>query len=465
MTESIFNDNDIERKIDLDDILRIIKKRFRLILGAVLIMALAAAIFSSLMPPTYEAECNIRIKNPIGLNDSLLSDASHTAVNGQLMSTYAEILKGHTVIDVVMTKTRPKTIRYKKMLDRITVSPVRDTEILKVKVRAGSPGEADRVANILVDTFLDRLTRLTQSEQAMVGDFIGKRLIKAAQELEKAENLLENYKREQQIVAPEDETRALIGRLSNLNQLKAENTVNLAAAEAKLEAAGRELSQAKSEYTVDNSLIRQYKSKLADLQVELVNLLAHSGEEHPKVALVRAEIDETSANLNSEINRMVNSEASALNPIRQNLLQDQLSAEVEMAAAKAQAKMLNRFMASNEREILKLPAKEQELARLMRDASLAQDVYVMLAKRHEEAKISQIMQPTDVQIVDRPVLPEKPIRPNKTLNILAAVLLGLFTGTGLSFLLDYLNTTINTIDDVRSHLNLAVIGNIPDFNP
>lgn len=457
--------NHFERTIDLDDIVRVIRKRLRLILGVVSIMALIGAIGSFLIPPTYEAECNLRIKNPIGLSDSLLSDASHNSVNDQLMFTYAEILKGHTVIDAVMAKTRPRTLRYEKMLDRISVIPLRGTEIVKVKIRAGSAKEAVRVTNILVDTFLERLTRLAQSEQTTIGDFIGKRLVKATQGLEQAESSLENYKQEQQIIAPEDETKALIDRLSSLNQLKAENTANLAAAEAKLEAATHELSAREKDEDVPGSpLIGQYGTQLADLEVELVNLLSNFPEQNPKVAEIRAGIEKTRTDLNNEINRVISSATSPQSTIRQNLLQDKLQAEAEIVAAKAQAKTLNQFTANSEVQILKLPAKEQKLARLMRDASLAQDVYIMLAKRNEEAKISQIMQPTDVQIVDRPVLPDKPVWPDKILNIVVAAVLGLLAGTGLAFLLDYFNATINTIDDVKNYLSLTVIGSIPDFN-
>ncbi len=466
MTESKFED--AEMALDLSDIVQVIRKRFRFIGSIFLITVFVAGIFSFLIPPTYEAETTLRIKQSKGLADSLLADVpmGNTMMTRQLMSTYAEILKSRTVVKNVIAKTQAgklNKVRYEEMLERITTEPVKDTEILKVKVQAGSAEEAKFVTNTLVDCFLDRLTELIRSEDAAVGDFIGERLVEAKQELARTEESLEKYKREQQIVAPEAETKALVDNLSKLNQLKAENTVNLAASQAKLGSARKEISQEKDEYIADSPLIQQYKAKLADLEVGLVSLLPNYTEKHPKVIAARAEIDETRTKLNAEIARVINAETPSMNPIHQGLLQSKIQAEVEIAAANAQTAALAKITTAGETELSKLPTKEGDLARLMRDASLAQDIYVMLAKRREEAKISEVMQPTDIQIVDRAVLPDKPVKPNKKINILMAAFLGLFAGTGLAFLLEYLFKTINNADDVDHYLDLPVLGNIPDF--
>ena len=70
------------------------------------------------------------------------------------------------------------------------------------------------------------------------------------------------------------------------------------------------------------------------------------------------------------------------------------------------------------------------MADSMRDALVAQEIYSMLAKRFEEARISEVMQPTDAQIVNPAVEPERRIRPRRTLNVAIAALLGLFCGIG-----------------------------------
>ncbi len=455
---------DVTRNFDLHDGIRVIRKHSGLIVTIFLFSVFAGAAVSFLMPPTYEGEATLRIKQSKSLDNSLLSTApGYDWEIQKLLSTYAEIIQSRTIINTVTAKAHLQKVSYDKMLSRIHIEPVKDSEILKVQVRDHNPKRAMFLTNILVDTFLVRLMKLVRTEDSAVGNFIDQYLVGAKQNLEQAEQALESFKRDKKIVAPENETKALLDRLSSMNQLKAENNITLAAAQAKLEAANQELSRNKNEQPQDSPLIGQYKAKIADLEVQLVGLLPNSNDGNPQVSAVRAEIEEVRTKLNTEINKVVNREETLTNPVYQNLLQGKLQAGVDIAVAGAQGVALNKLAADAEREIGRLPAREQELARLMRNVSLAQEIYMMLSKRREEAKISEVMVPTNVQLIDRAVLPDKPIFPNKTLNILMAAFLGLFAGLGLAFVLEYLNTTIDTADDVKNYLNLPVLGNIPDF--
>ncbi|WP_245867502.1 GumC family protein [Sporomusa silvacetica] len=454
--------------LDLRDIIKTLKKRRGIITKVFLAFVIAAAIISFLIPPTYQAETTLRIKQPKGLANSLLADMPVGGGNTkQLMSTYAEILKSRTVIQTVIDKTQQKKEKipnYEGMLKTITTQPVKDTEILKIQVQAKSPEEASEVANTLVDTFTNRLTSLVRSEQTVVREFIGQRLQESKLELEKAESLLEAYKRNNKIVAPTEETRAIVERLKDITQLSAQNTVNTAASQAKLSSAQQQLASEKQGFIADSPLIQQYKGKLVDYEVQLVSLLQKYTNKHPEVMATQAAIDETKTKINIEVSRIVNAEAPSMNPIHQGLLQSKIQSEAEIAATAAQKQAIAAIIADNEKELIQLPTKEQGLARVMRDAMVAQEIYVMLAKRHEEARISEVMQPTDVQIIDVAIAPEKPIKPKKLLNIVLAAIVGLFAGTGLAFSLEYMNKTIRTAEDVKQYLNLPVIGSIPDFD-
>lgn len=427
-----------------------------------------AAIVSFIIPPTYEAETNLRVKQPKGLADSLLGDIpiGNVSATKQLMFTYAEILKSRTVIQEVIDKTqadKPEIPDYDDMLKRITTQPVKDTEILKVKVTAKSPEEAQLVADTVVNTFNNRMMDLVRSEQTIVRKFIGERLKESKQELEQAESNLQQYKTEQKIISPDDETKALVERLSAINTLLADNTVTAAANEARLAAARKELGLEKPGFVADSLLIQQYKGKLADLEVQMVSLTQNLTEKHPQVQATRAAIDETRNKLNAEALRIVNAEASSMNPIHQGLLQGRIQAEAELAAAGAQKAAIDGILKQGELEMSKLPTKEQGLAKFMRDVAVSQEIYVMLAKRYEEARISEVMQPTDVQVIDLANLPDEPIKPKKTLNIIIAAILGFFLGTGIAFLLEYMNKSIRTEEDVRHYLDLPVLGKIPHF--
>lgn len=457
-----------ETTIDLRDVIKTIKKRRKLILEIFAAMVIAAVVISFIIPPTYEAETTLRVKQPKGLGDSLLSGMPGGSFNAkQLMSTYAEILKSRTVVQKVIDETQsdkdePPT--YESFLKKITTQPVKDTEILKVKVQAGTPEEAQETANLLVNTFIGRMTELVRLEHKNTREFIGQRLVEAKKELEQSETALEQYKLKNKVVDPEQETKALLDKLSSIDKLSAENRVGLEAAQARMGTANKQLGSEKPGFIADSPLIQQYKGKLAELEVELVSLSQNYTDKHPKVQAVQAAIAETRASLAQEAARIVAQEAPSMNPIHQGLLQAKIQSEAEIAARTAQKAAIDKIISEGDKELTKLPTKEHGLAKVLRDARVNQEIYVMLAKRHEEARIAEVMEPTDVQVIDVAIAPEKPVSPKKTLNVVIAGILGLFIGTGTAFGLEYLNKSITCEDDVKSYLELPVLGKIPDFD-
>ena len=70
----------------------------------------------------------------------------------------------------------------------------------------------------------------------------------------------------------------------------------------------------------------------------------------------------------------------------------------------------------------------------------------------------------NVQVIQKPQLPENPVSPNKKLNILIAFVLGLMIGVGIVLLLEYLDNTFKSREDLENTLDLPIIGTIPDYD-
>ncbi len=298
-------------------------------------MVIIALLISFITPPTYEAVTSLRIKPPQSLAKSLLADPGEDpSLNTQkTMATYAEMLKSRTVVQAVIDQTKadikdPPT--YEQLVGTITIQPAKDADILYVRVQSYSPEEAQLIANTLTGTLISLVT------SGVVREFIGQRLKESKQELEQAEAGLEKYKREQKMIAPDVQSKAMADKFSALDKLIAENAVNMAAAQAKHDSVQQQLAGEKPGFIADSPLIQQYKNKLADLEIELAKTLPQYTDSHPKVASLRAAIAETRSKLNIEAARVVNAEAASGNPIHQSLLQEEITAAAETAAASAQ---------------------------------------------------------------------------------------------------------------------------------
>ncbi|MBI6001469.1 YveK family protein [Clostridium perfringens] len=70
----------------------------------------------------------------------------------------------------------------------------------------------------------------------------------------------------------------------------------------------------------------------------------------------------------------------------------------------------------------------------------------------------------NVQVIQKPQLPENPVSPNKKLNILIAFILGLMVGVGIVLLMEYLDNTFKSREELEKTLDLPIIGSIPDYN-
>lgn len=67
----------------------------------------------------------------------------------------------------------------------------------------------------------------------------------------------------------------------------------------------------------------------------------------------------------------------------------------------------------------------------------------------------------NIQIIDAAQIPEAPIKPKKMLNIAIAFVLGVMISLGLIFVLEYMDTTVKTEEDIEKLLDIPVVGIIP----
>ena len=97
------------------------------------------------------------------------------------------------------------------------------------------------------------------------------------------------------------------------------------------------------------------------------------------------------------------------------------------------------------------------------DPNLAAQIANKLVEVFKE-QIVEIMKVESVNVIDEAVVPNSPIRPRPVMNVAMAFAASLMVGLGIAFLLDYMDRTIKTAQDVETYLELPVIGEIPDMS-
>ena len=426
----------------------------------------AAVLYLLIASPVYESESLLRITQPQGLSSSLLDSAAGGA-NLRQMNTYAEILKSRSVVVPVIeaTEAQNKEGKYPAyegyVQGRIKTSPFKDTDILSLKLRADEPGKAQKANQLLLETFLLRMTEMSRVSQTATKTFLQARANDARNELDKAETALQNFKIKNKIITPSDSAKLFLDRVTLAEKEAAANRIDLEVAQAKLNAANSILG-GEGRNIADNRTVQAYNAQLAKLESERISYLDKYTEKHPRMIELNDQIAELKTKIAEETSKVAALQAPSDNAVHQRLVAGKFQSEGELIVAKQKAALLQQVINENNRDLELLPEVEKEYIKVARDAQVAGDLYIMLAKRLEESKVAEVMVPSDVQIVDAPTYPERPVAPRKGLTLLLAALLGLVVGSGLVIANELMNRTIRTEEDVKNYLGIPVLGSIPD---
>lgn len=459
----------MEQIIDIKDIAKILVRKRRTIINVTGICILLGGAYLIVTPSTYQSTAMLRIKQTQGLGNSVLSsDPSYSdTMARQLMNTDAEILKSRNVVEPVINEIAgdsSKLPTYEEFVkNRIETKPYKETQLLQVSVTGKSPEEAQEANQLLIDTFLKRLAELSQVEQKATREFLQKRVVTAKEELSEAEKKLQQFQVDNKIYSTNDQMKGLTDKITLIDREKAQNKLDLETAQAALGSINADLGSAGASIA-DSSTVQAYKSQLADLEARKASYVGKYTDSHPAMKEVNDQIAKTQAGLQQEIDAIVSQQAPSSNSAQQGLLADKFKNEAALAVAKSKEATLADLDKDNEDAMKALPEKERGYIQAKRDVDVAQDIYEMLSKRLEEAKVAEVMVPNEVQIVDAPTLPEKAIAPRRVLVMVASAIIGLILGCLYTLVNSLRNRRIQTAKDVEDMLQVPMLGVIPNHN-
>lgn len=133
----------------------------------------------------------------------------------------------------------------------------------------------------------------------------------------------------------------------------------------------------------------------------------------------------------------------------------------KMIALYAQLEDINKKIEQETNNLLDLNQKMVQYNFLKKEAQTNQELYSTLLTRTKETSISEQIEISNIRILDAAMPPESPYKPKKQQSVMMAVLMAIFCGVAISFLLEYLDSAIRTADDVGVFLSLPFLGYIP----
>ena len=159
----------MEETIDLREYFAIIKKRFWIIALITIIAMLVSSVVSFfVLKPVYQVNSTLIVNTESNTETQTLT-GDQISVTQKLAVTYGEIIKSRTVLEQVITNLKLNDT-YKELADAISVSPVKDTQIIGISVQDTNPKKARDIANEIPKVFTEEAKRITKANSVEVID-------------------------------------------------------------------------------------------------------------------------------------------------------------------------------------------------------------------------------------------------------------------------------------------------------
>lgn len=437
-----------EESIDLRELWQVVLEHKNILIKIVVGCMALALITAFVLPKTYESTTLVRAKSG-NSNISMAAGAmAMLGIGGNVSAptmVYTELMKSRAVLDPIIAgldlseEDKEKLTAKDFAKKNLDIKNTKGTDLIEITATAKTPEEAQRISQNVVDNFLLLMTQLNQNQQSSMVKFLTERIELAKQEMEASAQALENFRQREKIFIPDEQAKAIVEKMMAYDKSVSELKVNRDSAQVKLQGIEQQLEKqnyALQEFNItDNESIQKIRDNIIAKQIQLVELQQRYTDEHPNVVLLKQEIVELNKNLAKEVSQAVAAGTNTLNPIHAGLLQEKVQTETGLLVSAASLEALAGLQQKAEEEISNLSTNSMEYIKLERASRIAQDVYGVLVKSYEEARIQEAMESMDIQIVDPADLPKLPAGPRKLLITAIGTILGLMIAFGYTLVL------------------------------
>jgi capsular exopolysaccharide synthesis family protein len=508
--------NNEEDEISLIDIVFIFKRHQRKIIWATIIVFFFTFLYTFWVKPVYESTGMILIEDSSSALD--IFDMGMGAGKNYLENEI-EILKSRTTAELTITKllnskhrnnlfffgTRPyspdginKVIRNmltfglidkiedkatlnpsisdslfseftKLFMEELVISNTRNTDVLSISMKSIDPVEASLLVNMVIDVYKSIDLEWAKGEMSHLKSFLLEQLDKKEIELSETENLLKQFQENEKIFGVDENSKFLLENLINtesqLYKSKAErNILNERIKYIKSQLTDEEMKLTDRVLNTINDRLFALKKEVAIKETELVSAIAQQGESHNIVKTLRGKLDRLKKNLEKETRQLISQGISVADPIRfrQALMDSVISITAISAGYESKIHEFTKLVSEYENQLGELPEKVLEYTRLERNLNIHAETYSLMRQKLEEARINEASQIGKVRVIDKAYPNNERIKPQKKINLIIGLILGLGLGVSIAFILEYMDNTIKSIDEVDRR-NLSILALIPSI--
>lgn len=449
------------------DYWRVVRSRKEIILAVTLLITLTGAFVSTLMPKRYSATCRVRVFQDEENMQVFSGRMGPSQYNPYFLLTELEVLRSELILGQVVDNKSlgrvwgeeftkegtelPRDIAVEILKKRVEIQQQRNTSNIDITVVSGDPGRAAELANEIANVYRQQRIRAKVDEVRNGLSTLEEVMAEKNREVMAAEDRLEEIREELglstinygvRITAEAEQVRRL---QADLMAYRVDMLTRKARLDRLEELEGEGLVNALLMSVPDRSL-EMLRGQVVDAEIQLSMLLENLGVNHPDVRRVRAGLEETRKKL-----------LAAIEGLKAGLRTDYLVAKSKVDALTSELE--------NVEQQERLAARQELLPfeRAEREVRVKRSILASLQARAAQEGVDVSLPKTPMEIFEfaRAPASDDYFSPNYVLNIALSVFVGGIFGVGLAFFIEYLDTSVKTVDDVERYLNAPVVGVIP----
>jgi len=450
-----------EIKLHFLDYWRVIRVRFPLIILVLLLVVITASVVTYFMPKQYASSVTMQIRENAKALE-VFSNGSGDRSDPRFLTTQFEIIQRkeilYPVIEALDLEKKwglgNKEQTYFKLKRMIDVRELRNTELISITVYDTDSKEAAQIANRIADGYVER--RTSEQNATLSGG-----LTQLQEEVSKQRRRVEDLR------VNRDRIREQLG-IQDMSPDSTEDGALLS--EQTLRSTDETATTVRNELAVMENHYEQVR-KLSDDQ------LIRSGPTllQPPDPII-SQLLPLYNQAETDLARMLNGGLGPNHPTikslvaQKNKLKEQLNAQITAlrTALEEGIKAKQSSLAGLEAQLKSRRDEQQKLKTEAASYYEAKNAYIQARKVFDAAEMrlsTETMEKTIPQspatIWERAEVTNVPARPKVWLNIALGVVVGLVFGVGLAFFIEYLDTSVKTMEDVETFLKVPVLAVIP----
>lgn len=328
---------------------------------------------------------------------------------------------------------------------------IRDTQLIELDYQSDTAKKAARMANAFAEAFIDMGIQDRFATADNASTFLTEQVAGLQQDIGDKERRLQELGREKDIVDLDPTSDVLRQRLQDLNQSLAEAQFRRIQLEAKYRGMLTEPAERVADAYSEGEVTQQ-RARVRELEQEYNSKLNIYKEEHPDMQDLASRIEKAQRDLAKTVQDNASKARGAARAAYQAAQQEEVSLIEELESLKDQS--LDQKSSRVQLAILEdeVSSKREQLSRLLQIQSETQ-----VAVSLKETRAS------NVRIIDTALVPGGPFRPNLREDVGLGLMLGLGFGLALALLIEFLDRTVKSGEELERLLGLPTLAVIPDI--